>query len=591
MSITEAIMAKFKPEFWATGGGEPGSGRRVLNFRRTWEQAILLMLGVSLVPLLALAHLDFQVTRNHAENEMALRTGRLLNDNMRAVSFFLQERRAALQFVIQTHTLAELADERGLALNLEGLRSSVGGFVDLGLFDGSGRHFRYSGPYSLQDLDYAAESWFQEVVTAGVHISDFYRGFRDDPHLVIALRRDMDDGSFYILRATLSTEWFNAQLAQFKRSGYGEAFLVNRQGIVQTPTMNYGEVLQRVRLPELPSFTEEFRVFPGVDEDGRELIIGYAVIPDAPFILMVIQRKSEVLRSWVQTRLVITAFVAVSIILIILVILGVTTRLVNKLYQADHERIKAMQEAEQVGKLASVGRLAAGVAHEINNPLAIINEKAGLMRDLLVHGNQETRLVRMPVLLDAIREAVERCAVITRRLLGFARHLESRWQEVRIQDVIEEVLAFHGKEAEYRNINLCVDVAPEVPVFVSDRGKLQQIFLNLVSNAFAAIGDGGHIYITGTMKNEAQVLVTVTDDGTGIPAVDLKRIFEPFFSTRTQRGGTGLGLSITYGLVRELGGNIQVESAVGVGTRFFVTLPLNAAKLQDGREENANSVG
>ncbi|MFH7321046.1 ATP-binding protein [Desulfurivibrio sp. D14AmB] len=589
--MIERVLAQFKPAFWESGGGELGSVRRIFDFRRIWRQAMMMMLGVSLVPLLALAYLDFQVTRNHAENEMALRTGRLLNDNMRTVSFFLEERKAALQFVIQTHTLAELKDERGLSLNLEGLKSSIGGFSDLGLFDSTGRHLRYSGPYSLQDLSYAAEKWFQEVVTSGFHISDVYRGFRDEPHLVIALKRALDDGSFYILRATLSTDWFNAQLAQFKRSGQGEAFLVNRRGIVQTPTLHYGEVLQKIRLPELPAFTEEVRVFPGVDEEGRELIVGYALVPDSPFVLMVIQRKSEVLRSWIQTRLVISAFVGISIILIILVILGVTTRLVNKLYQADLERIKAMQEAEQVGKLASVGRLAAGVAHEINNPLAIINEKAGLMQDLLAHGDQAVQAARLPALLKAIEEAVGRCAVITRRLLGFARHLESRRQAVRIQEVIEEVLAFHGKEAEYRNIHLEVDVAPEVPVFVSDRGKLQQIFLNLVNNAFAAIGDGGQIHITGTLKDADRVLVTVTDDGRGIPEADLKRIFEPFFSTRIQHGGTGLGLSITYGLVRELGGDIQVESVVGAGTRFFVTLPLNAANYQNEREENENSVG
>lgn len=590
MAVVLAIAEKIKPKFWPSGG-ESGQPRRIFNFRRIWQQAVLLMLGVSLVPLLALAVFDFQVTRKHAEDEMVQRTIRLVNDNMRAVFFFLEERQAALQFIIQTHTLEELADGQVLDATLEGLKSSIGGFTDLGLFDAGGRHLRYSGPYSLQDLNYAEESWFQDVVASGVHISEVYRGFREEPHLVIALRQVRDDGSFFILRATLSTAWFNAQLEQFKRSGRGDSFLINRRGIVQTPTLHYGEVLSPVRLAPLPEFTREVLVQTGTDAGGRELIIGYAAIPDSPYIQMVVHRKSEVLSSWARTRLVIGTFVVTSMILIIMVILGVTTRLVNKLYQADLERIKAMQEAEQVGKLASIGRLAAGVAHEINNPLAIINEKAGLMQDLLAQGDQAVQARRLPLLLEAITDAVGRCAVITRRLLGFARHLESRRQPIRLREVIQEVLDFHGKEAEYRNIHLEVEVADEVPEFISDRGKLQQILLNLVNNAFAAIGDGGRIHLTGTMKDSERVLITVTDDGSGIPEADLKRIFEPFFSTRTQKGGTGLGLSITYGLVRELGGEIRVESALGVGTRFFVILPRQAANLQNEREENADTAG
>ena len=589
-SLVGTVKAKIKPPFWESGGSR-GSYRRIFNFRRIWRQTVLLMLAVALVPLLSLAYFDFRVTHDHAEREMILQTSRLAHDKTRAVFLFLEERQAALQFVVQTHPLTRLDDDRGLGLILEGLKSSIGGFTDLGLFDVHGRHLHYSGPYELLDRNYSSESWFQEVVASGVHISDVYQGFRNEPHLVIALRQVQADGTFYVLRATLNTEWFNAQLARFKEGGEGDSFLINRQGVVQTPTLHYGKVLEKVRLPELPASTEEVQTFAGIDLAGRELLIGHAAIPSSPFILMVIHRKGEVMRSWAQTRLVVGSFIAASIVLIVLVVLGVTTRLVNKLYQADLERIRAMQESEQVGKLASIGRLAAGVAHEINNPLAIINEKAGLMHDLLTYGDPATRAARMPALLESISGSVERCAVITRRLLGFARHLESRRQPVRLREVIEEVLAFHGKEAEYRNIHLNVDVAPAVPVFVTDRGKLQQILINLVNNAFAAIGDGGHLHLTGSLKEDDQVLITVTDDGSGIPEEDLKRIFEPFFSTKTQSGGTGLGLSITYGLVRELGGDIRVESVLEVGTRFFIILPLAAVNTQEEREENENSVG
>ena len=130
-----------------------------------------------------------------------------------------------------------------------------------------------------------------------------------------------------------------------------------------------------------------------------------------------------------------------------------------------------------------------------------------------------------------------------------------------------------GKEAEYRSIAVAVDVDAQIPPIQSDRGKLQQIFLNVINNAFAALDDGGGIDIKARMKDNERVEVAIADNGCGIPAEDIKRIFEPFFSTKTIRGGTGLGLSITYALIRELGGSIEVDSKVGEGTTFRITLP------------------
>jgi two-component system, NtrC family, sensor kinase len=137
------------------------------------------------------------------------------------------------------------------------------------------------------------------------------------------------------------------------------------------------------------------------------------------------------------------------------------------------------------------------------------------------------------------------------------------------------VLSFLNKEANYRSIEVKVDIPDDIPRFVSDRGKLQQIFLNLINNAFAAMSDGGHLRIQARIQDENHVSISFIDDGCGIAAADLERIFEPFFSTKKEMGGTGLGLSITYGIVQELGGNIEVKSEPGKGASFTVTLPSN----------------
>jgi signal transduction histidine kinase len=173
-------------------------------------------------------------------------------------------------------------------------------------------------------------------------------------------------------------------------------------------------------------------------------------------------------------------------------------------------------------------------------------------------------------------------------LLRFARHLEVSIQTINLEEVVREVLGFIGKEAEYRDIAVSVQRQGEIPPFESDRGKLQQIFLNIINNALAAIGDGGRLDILLRRVDERSVSVTFIDNGRGIPAEDLKRVFEPFFTTKAGQGGTGLGLSITYGLVQELGGSIQVESTVGKGTQFAITLPLKYEKRS--REIDASTV-
>jgi signal transduction histidine kinase len=190
-------------------------------------------------------------------------------------------------------------------------------------------------------------------------------------------------------------------------------------------------------------------------------------------------------------------------------------------------------------------------------------------------------------LVDSILASVERCARITRRLLSFARHSEAKPQVLEIGEVIHEVIGFLGKEAEYRSIGISVNVAPQTPPIQVDRGRLQEIFLNLINNSFAAMNDGGRLAIAVRRADTDSVAVTVSDSGCGIPPSDLKRIFEPFFSTKTGKGGTGLGLSITYGLIQELGGSISVRSEVGKGTEFTVQLPLKMKPSGESGNESA----
>jgi two-component system NtrC family sensor kinase len=168
--------------------------------------------------------------------------------------------------------------------------------------------------------------------------------------------------------------------------------------------------------------------------------------------------------------------------------------------------------------------------------------------------------------------SVDRCSRITHRLLGFAKHMDVQQQWLDILDLLKQVMGFLEQEAIYRNLQVEFDVEEDLPPLFSDRGQLQQVFLNILNNAFAAVKDGGRIVIAAKRHNDEELAVSMTDNGHGIPDKDLHYIFEPFFSTKGV-AGTGLGLSITYGIVQKLGGRIEVESKEGEGTTFTVILP------------------
>ena len=159
-------------------------------------------------------------------------------------------------------------------------------------------------------------------------------------------------------------------------------------------------------------------------------------------------------------------------------------------------------------------------------------------------------------------------------MLGFARQAVVKTEEIDINAIIREVVDFLAKEASYNQIKIDFDLDEHINKIISDRGQLQQIFINITNNAIDAIGSDGQITLSSKQVDEDTIQVKITDDGPGIPPEIQKSIFDPFFTTKETGKGTGLGLSIVYGLVNKLGGKIQVYSEVGKGTTFEITLPV-----------------
>ena len=237
-------------------------------------------------------------------------------------------------------------------------------------------------------------------------------------------------------------------------------------------------------------------------------------------------------------------------------------------------RTRMEQRLIAAERLASLGTLATGVAHEINNPLAVINDAAGLLKDLL----RKEEFAEIPLRnlfeksVDKIEKNVDRAKKITHQLLGFVQESDAPTNQVSLRELAEEAIQWVAKEAEYKDIRFALEADPALDSIPGDPYPLRQVLINLLTNAIYATGPRGKITITIEEKGQDAVL-TVQDTGEGIPKENLERIFEPFFSTKSTGQGTGLGLFVARGIVDKLGGKIQVESQMGHGATFRVTLP------------------
>jgi two-component system, NtrC family, sensor kinase len=278
------------------------------------------------------------------------------------------------------------------------------------------------------------------------------------------------------------------------------------------------------------------------------------------------------------------------------IIIWLSAFIAGKLRETDEMRDAMLSETEHTNKLASIGRLAAGVAYEINNPLAIIGEKAGLMQDLIEVDHNFRYREKLIGQLTSLQDAVGRARTITHRLLGFSRRMETSLTLIHINDIIREVISFLEKEAAYNNIHIILQLQKELPVIKADHGQLQQVLLNVINNAIDAIHNAmiatdnimeeinneGEILVTSQCEDNKTVMIAISDTGPGMSAETMKNIFEPFFTTKgnAEKKGTGLGLSITYGIVQKLGGKIEVNSEINVGTTFIITFPVYSERSE-----------
>ena len=559
--------------------GSPNHEEPPRRYKVLRRNMILIMVLVTIVPLFLMALINYHEYQRALKQEIIVPLGVLVNKTKHSFELFLTERLSAVSFIASAYSFQELADQKTLNRIFRVMKQEFGGFVDLGLIDSSGLQVSYVGPYELEGKRYKDHDWFHEVVVRGEHTSDVFMGYRKFPHFVMAVKHEAPTGESWILRATIDTKMFNNLIVSMGLDPASDAFIINRSGVFQTSSRFYGQVLDKFPLP-LPPISYDPNVLEMTDHQGREILLAYTYFVSPSFILVAVKPRGEVLRSWYTLKTELFLIFVASVVVIFLVVFKLTDMFVKRIEESDYRRELAYHDMEYTNKLATIGRLAAGIAHEINNPMAIINEKAGLMGDLIGSMSQFPNKEKFLLLTESIRQSVDRCSTITHRLLGFARRMDVEIEVIDLNEVILEVIGFLENEALHHNVDVRLQLADDLPQISSDHGQLQQIFLNILNNAFSAVEDGGMVVITTWEHDADTVGVSVEDNGIGMSEETRSHIFEPFFSTR-EGYGTGLGLSITYGIIKKLGGNIEVQSKEEEGTTFTVFLPKKARQVAE----------
>jgi len=424
---------------------------------------------------------------------------------------------------------------------------------------------------------------YKETQIKGQYISNVFLGYRKSPHIVIAVQSFSSESQTFILRATIGTDFFGRFIANMGLAKQSDAFLINSQGIFQTNSLYYGNVLEKCPLKIIDSHFKPYN-FKKKDTKNRDVVTVSSAFTIADYILAIVQPYSVALGSWYVFKNDMIFVFLISLGIILFAIVQLSNILVNRLKISEEHKESVLTELQHAQKLSSIGRLAAGVAHEINNPLAVINEKAGLLNDLIDLSDNFDKKSKFTELSNSIIKSIERCRKITSRLLGFSRRIDVKIESIQVNDIIHEVIGFLEKETLYRKIDLILNLSDSVQPVFSDHGQLQQVFLNLLTNALAAVEDElGTIEIETKNNITRGVIIKINDNGCGMSQETIEKIFDPFFTTK-KKEGTGLGLSISYGIIKKLGGKIFVESEPEKGTVFIIHLPEGSEEMETNHD-------
>ncbi len=390
-----------------------------------------------------------------------------------------------------------------------------------------------------------------------------------------------------MIRATIDSFVFNDLVKKVRIGKTGEAYILNTDGVLQTDRRSGGNLMAKPSESlSIPESKLDVQTFNQKNERGETFFYATTWLKNKDWLLVVRLEEVDAF-SYLHTAfylIIMTVIIGGMAVIILAVYL--TNHILRHLTETDAEKEQLNQQLIRASRLAELGEMAAGFAHEINNPLQIIRTEQSLIEMIFseMKDNGEFKpsesLAELQDSMDQIKLQIERCAGITQAILKFGRQSEPVFKHIDLRRFIPEIIRMIEKKASVQGIDIIRELEEETPPIHGYPGQLQQVALNLLNNAMDAIvekhgSQGGKLHIiTGLDAEKRFAVIMVRDNGAGISPDNLKKIFSPFFTTKPVGRGTGLGLSVCYGIINHMGGTMQVNSQEGMGTTFTIRLPM-----------------
>ena len=545
------------------------------QLERRFQIGLLLAFLIPLTCLSIYFHFQFHVTLKETGK---LNLAAIAESQRNTVDLFLQERLVNIYALFHSAAFNLSPSQNQMQVLLDRLRQSSDAFVDIGFLNQTGFQIGYAGPYPfLQNKNYIQQEWFSQFMAKERthYISDIYLGFRNKPHFTIAAKQVVD-GNPYVLKATLDPDKFYLFLKTINHGKGVESAIINRQGRFQLADS------QSLGLEHLQGFVPPVMIISDayeIKKNGDSILVAHAWLKETPWALLVAEPLRLAYAQLYKARRIMWISTTIILAVVVAAIWFSTRDLIGMAKENAEKRQELQGQLLHATRLASLGELATGVAHEINNPMAIIVATTGVIRDML---NPDFHLPNDPATLSKELETIETAAFrvkgITQQLLNYGRKTQPEMVPCDINTILEEVLqGFKERELTLRNILVQRDFQSDLPAVIVDPNQIRQVFLNLINNAGDAINGAGQITLS-TRLAHGRVHVCVTDTGRGMDADRIKKIFNPFYTTKEVGKGTGLGLSVSLGIVESMGGTIEVQSLPGAGSAFTVVLPSQPSK-------------
>ncbi|MBI5533788.1 MAG: ATP-binding protein [Deltaproteobacteria bacterium] len=546
---------------------KPAPGDNPYSRLRSSMLVVLMLFGLG--PLFAMGIAGFLANQQAVEAQTRSVLDSMVKNRKVTVELFLEEKLRELELAASLHPVAELSKRPVLEALRDRMRREGGGIVDLGLIDASGHHLAYVGPYDLVDQDYSQQPWFEQVRVLGRYESDVFLGFRRFPHMVMAVTL-REAGKEYILRATIDTDLLSALVREGGLESGADVFVMNQAGEYQTRYNDAHRLMEKVDIGPMPVHSG-VRQFETTRAGRRELVTTTWLRHDS--WVLVARKPLPGWSSFLWAHPIVTRIFLIGLVIVPILSVLVARFRLKQIRTLEAEHAALYESVAATEKMATIGRLAATVAHEVNNPLAVIHAQVGLLRDSLADVPDFPLAQEFSSRLKKIESHIARGKQVTHRLLGFSRRMGPDIDRVDVKDALEEAVGFFEREALVSGVRIVRDYAPDLPTILTSLAQLQQVFVNIINNAVDAIGRDGEVRLSIHQRDNG-VEIQISDNGPGIPPQNLDKIFKPFFSTKGgENDHSGLGLAICKATMENLGGSISVGSEPGKGTTFTLWLP------------------